>query len=98
MFPHSFRMHHETTAFPGFGTKPPPGPFVYFLPTEQICGPHKHFSQPAVQIVQPAGVGRYMGVPKTTAAYLTSASCGGIEASLALDLVIGRRTHVRDFI
>lgn len=90
---------HDDTSFLGpFGTSAVnKGPFVYFLPTDKICGSGGHMGSPTVQIVQPAGIGRYMGVPKTTAAYLTSSSCGGPETSLALSFMLSQSNR-RDFL
>ena len=59
---------------------PGQGPYVFFLPIDKLCAAHKHHhtgTTPMVQIVQPAGVGRYIGVPKPAPAYLTSASVSG---------------------
>ena len=72
--------HHELTAFPMLSKTTQPlqgrGPYVFFLPINKLCGAQKHHAAttPMVQIVQPAGVGRYIGVPKPAPAYLTSAS------------------------
>lgn len=71
-------LHHDTS----FGLLGPSaaekaamqGPFVYFLPTDQICGP-AHASNPTVQIVHsPTDMGRIIGLPRPTPAYLTSSS------------------------
>jgi hypothetical protein len=101
---------HDLTAFPIFGKSSSSaavaqnqsantGPFVYFLPTDQICGDpssqHAPSQTPMVQIVQPAGVGRYIGIPKPTPAYLTAADCG---PNILLATTFINRGHIGNFI
>lgn len=73
----SDNIHHPTSFILGMSAAEKAakmGPFVYFLPTDQICGSHS-MNSPSVQIVHaPTDMGRIIGLPSPTPAYLTSAS------------------------
>ncbi len=85
------QVHHEPSSFIFSRSTPQTqpvqqpnapgqGPYVFFLPLDKLCGAPQHHHKattPMVQIVQPAGVGRYIGVPKPAPAYLTSSSMPG---------------------
>lgn len=74
------------------------GPFVYFLPMNQLCSQHPH--HPMIQIYQPpAAPGRILGLVKDGPAYMQTMSVGENSALVATAMrMLDTRRYSHDFI
>ena len=94
------QSHHLSTSFPGGagqgsdnGVDPSvKGPFVYFIPKDQICGTPQSMGSASPQTIQiyqpPAAPARFIGLSKPTPAYLTTASVG--DDGLLSAILVGK--------